>query len=310
MKGVLIIPKFYEANWASGYSQVRGGDAWFWYKVRDIFGFELRYADEVDVDSDTDIVFMFGVPYHNRPRVVPGLLDLNKNTKLAMWPGDVQCYGNKECLDGKLKVFEACDLIICDTFAYFKKMYPQFMSKYEFMPKWFAPYERYAKLKFNENPIMKCLVSGHCYSNPAVYPRRISIIEKGGNSVVWGQPGYIGDDYANLLHSYYCCATSCTIFGYVVGKCYEIPAVGSLLLVEENEDLRKTGFIPYVHYVPIDYHDANKKIKDCLENPHEYNHIRRQGMEYVRKNHTLKHRMIQLGEIFDRLLGGRYEDMQ
>jgi len=310
MKGLIILPTIYEKIWApketpSGpdYSQVEGSNAWFWHSIHDTFGFEMRYADEVDVDSDTDIVFMFGVPYHNRLKVPPGLLDLDKKIKLVMWPGDLQCYGNQECLDGKLKVFERCDLITSAIYEFFKAKYPQFLFKHEFVPRWYAPAERYLNLDFNESPKMKCLVSGHCYSNPRVYPRRVYMIEKGEGMVEWGPPGYMGDSYAKLLHSYFCCATSSSIYNYAVAKHYEIPAVGSLLLTNRTEDLDRVGFIPGKHYVPISTENCIEKIRHCLENPEEYTNIRKEGMKYVRENHSLKNRMERFGKIFNRLLG-------
>ncbi len=309
MKGLIILPTFHEKIWTPketsnglDFSNIQVHNSPFWYCVRDTFGFELRYSDEVDVDSDTDIVFMFGVPYHNRLKMPPGLLDLDKKIKLVMWPGDLQCYDNKECLEGKLKVFERCDSIISANYEFFNELYPQFISKFEFMPKWFAPQEYYEDFEFNENPKMKCLVSGHCYSNPRVYPRRVYMIENGEGLVEWGQPRYVGDAYAKLLHSYFCCATSSSIFNYVVAKHYEICATGSLLLTNETADLKKTGFIPNKHYVSITTENCIEKIRHCLENPEEYTNIRKEGMKYVRENHGMDNKMEQLGEIFNRLL--------
>ena len=128
------------------------------------------------------------------------------------------------------------------------------------------------------------------------------MIENGEGMVEWGQPGYVGDSYAKLLHSYFCCATSSSIFNYVVAKHYEICATGSLLLTNETADLKKTGFIPYEHYIPITKENCIEKIKHCLEHPEEYIDIRKEGMKYVRENHSLDNKMKQLGEIFDRLL--------
>jgi len=318
MKGIVIIPKIHEPGWAPketpnglDYSKVKGGYPWFWRAIHDTFDFEIRYADEVDVDSDTDIVFMFGVPYHSRPKVPPGLLDLDKKIKLVMWPGDLWCNGNKECLDGKLKVFERCDSIISANYESFKILYPQFVFKHEFIPKWYAPAERYLGFEFNENPRMKCFVSGLCYSNPSMYPRRVYMIENGRGMVEAGWPGhgdyteYLGDGYAKLLNSYFCCATSSSIHNYVVAKHYEICATGSLLLTNRIADLDKTGFIPDKHYVPITIENCIEKIRHCLENPEEYTNIRKEGMKYVRENHGLENKMKQLWEIFGRLLDRR-----
>lgn len=263
------------------------------------FGFELRYVDEVDVDSNTDIVFMFGVPYHNRPKLIPGLIDLNKSIKLVIWPGDIQCYNNNQCLQNKIKVFERCDLIISTVYEYFIKLYPQFMSKHRFMPKFFAPYKRYTQLLFNDKPKMKCLLSGSL--NPEVYPLR-SFIKDNCISVEYKPPIYVGDSYAKLLNSYFCCATSASTFNYMLAKHLEITAAGALLLADETKDLERAGFIPYKHYIPITKNNVDTKIKQCLKNPEEYNNIRKEGMEFVRKNHSINNRMVWLKKVFDELI--------
>ena len=145
MKGVIILPKYLKTLWSpkSGskgldFSAVLSNGAPFYYAVRDVFGFELKYADEIDVDSNIDILFMFGVPYHNRPKLIPGFLDLNKNIKLVMYTGDVQCYNNQECLKNKTIVYERCDVILSACYEYFAEIYPQFLSKFIFLSQFFS----------------------------------------------------------------------------------------------------------------------------------------------------------------------------
>jgi len=307
MKGVIILPKYLESLWtpkinADGldFSGILSAHAPFYYALRDFFKFELRYVDEVDVDSDTDIVFIFGVPYHNRPKLIPGILELNKNTKLVLYPGDLQCYGSKLCLKNKIKVFKKSDLIITPVYEYFVKTYPQFMSKYEFFPNFFSTHTRYIKLPFNDNPKMQCLLSGSL--NSKIYPLRSFIKKDNSGMVIYKPPKYLGDSYAELLHSYFCCVTSSSIFNYVIAKYFEIPATGSLLLANETEDLKRVGFIPNHHYVPITKDNVFKTIDLCIKNPNDYTHIRKNGMEFVRNNHSVLNRVERLGEIFDNLL--------
>lgn len=309
MKGVIILPKSFKKEWTPkstpnglDFSGMRNSNWPFWHSVRDTFNFEMRYVDEVDVDYDTDIVFMFAVPYHARPKMIPGLLCLDKKIKLVMWAGDVQCHGNTMCREGKLNAFKRCDLIMSTSYEFFKEKYPQFMSKHCLMPKYFGPHEYYSKLILNESPIMKCMVSGH--ANPKFYPLRAFLIRNGGGLVVSADPipGYTGQSYVNLLHSYFCCATSSSIYRYPLTKYYEIPATGSLLLADEPEDLKKVGFVPNKHYVPITKENALIKIRHCLENPADYIDIRKEGMRYVHENHSLKNRMQDLNKVFNALL--------
>jgi hypothetical protein len=304
MKGVIILPKYLSKFWipkssdyGDDFSAISSATAPLYYAMRDSFGFELRYADEVDVDSDTDIVFMFGVPYHNRINLLPGLIDLDKKIKLIMYTGDVQCYGNKKCLENKIKVYDRCDIILSQSYEYFAKIYPQFLFKYEFLPLFFSPHDRYMKFSFNDDPKMRCLLSGAV--NSKIYPLR-SFVKKQSNNIDCKRA--IGDKYAELLNSYFCCVTSCSIFNYVLAKHLEIPSTGSLLLTNETSDLKRAGFISNYHYVPVTKKNVIAKISYCLKKPNKYKHIRKQGMEFVRKNHSVVNRIEQLKRIFDGLM--------
>lgn len=305
MKGLIILPKFFEQRWKpkliSGsldFEGILNSNALLYYSISNHLDFDLIYADEVNVDSDVDVVFMFGVPYHNRPKLIPGLLDLNKKVKLVMWPGDLQCYDNKLCLENRIKVFERCDVILSPVYEYFEKNYPQFIYKHEFFPKFFASDERYTRLPFNNTPKMRCLLSGAV--NPHVYPLR-NVIRK--NDIVdYRSSKYVaGNAYAKLLNSYFCCAASSSIFNYAVAKYFEIPAAGSLLIANETNDLKRIGFVPHQHYVPITKANAIKTIKRCIENPNDYNDIRKKGMEYVRNNHSIVNRIERLKLLFKEL---------
>ena len=307
MKGVIILPKYLSKFWipkvtsnGNDFSGVMSVTAPLYYMMRDTFGFELRYADEVDVDADTDIVFMFGVPYHNRTSLPPGILNLDKKIKLVVFTGDVQCYGDKLCLDNRIKVYNRCDVILSQSYEYFEEMYPQFLSKFEFFPLFFSPHSRYTKLSFNDNPMVRCLLSGSL--NKDVYPLRSLIVNKHHADVDYKPPTYVGDNYAKLLHSYFCCVTSASIFNYVLAKYFEIIAAGSLLLASETKDSRRLGLIPHRHYVPITKDNVFTIVEQCLKSPNDYNDIRKEGMEFVRKNHSVINRVEQLSKIFVELI--------
>jgi hypothetical protein len=147
---------------------------------------------------------------------------------------------------------------------------------------------------------MKCLLSGSL--NPKVYPLRTFVKNNAGGMVVHKPPRYVGDDYARLLNSYFCGIATPSIFNYALGKYYEIPAAGSLLLACEIADYGKAGFIPNQHYIPITKSNVISIIKRCLKNPEEYEHIRKRGMKFVRKNHSVTNRMDILKAMFGRLM--------
>ncbi len=303
MKGVVILPKYLESLWTPksetkglNFNSVLSSSAPFYYAMRDTFGFELRYADEVNVDSNTDVVIMFGMPYHNRPKIVPGFFDLNKNIKLIMCPGDLQSYDNKLCFENRIRVFERCDLIIIHAYEYFKKEFPQFLSRSEFMSNYFSPHDRYIQLSFNDNPKMKCLLTGAL--NKRIYPLR-NFVKKKPN-VEYKKA--VGNDYAKLLNSYYCCIASTSIFKYALTKHFEIPASGSLLLTNEAEDLKRGGFISGKHYIAVTKKNVIKTIAHCLKNPKEYNHIRKRGMEFVHRNHSVINRIERLKTLIEEII--------
>ena len=307
MKGVVILPKYLSNHWppkqGSDFSSVSSVTASLFYGLQDSLGFDLRYADEVSVSSTTDVVIMFGVPYHNRPNMIPGLLDLDSSIKLVMYPGDIQSYGNPICIENRLKVFSRSDLIISGSYEYFAEMYPQFLYKYKFLPLFFGPQERYVKLPFNYAPKMSCLLSGSI--NPSVYPLRSMLVKSRLAGLDYRSSTYAqGDAYAKLLNSYFCCVATPSIFNYAVAKYFEIPAAGSLLLAPAVGDLKLAGFIANKHYIPVTKEDVIEKISHCLKSPEEYDCIRRGGMNFVREKHSVISRVNQvkilLEEMFDR----------
>ena len=311
MKGVIILPQYLSKCWvpkqSGDFSTISTVTGFLFYSIKEYFGFDIKFADEVDVPLNTDIVMLFGVPYHNRPNLIPGLLDLDKNIKLVIYPGDIQCYDNPVCLENKLKVFNRADLIVSGSYEYFAKLYPQFLYKYEFLPLFFSPHNRYVDLSFNATPIMKCLVSGSM--NPEVYPLRVSIKNSGAIDVEYRPATFaLGDDYAKLLNYYFCCIATSSIFNYAVAKYFEIPAAGSLLLANDISDLRRAGFVANKHYVPITKTNVLDKIKCCLKNPFEYENIRKEGMKFVRENHSVNNRVKTIEKMFKKLLfKGEYD---
>jgi len=308
MKGVIIIPKYLEKLWTpkkndSNFNSIVSENVHLYYEIKKAFGFELRFADEVDVDKDTDVVCVFSVPYHNRPKLIPGILELDKSIKLFLFPGDVQCYNDSsglECYRNKLKVFNRSDKIFSFSNEYFMEMYPEFVDKYIILPKSFAPIDRFKQFELNESPINKCLLSGSTHAT--VYPIRTSIIKKKHFLIDYRNVIYTGDKYARLLHSYFCCITCASIYKYALAKSFEIPATGSLLITEETKDLTALGFIPDIHYIPFTSSNVFNVVTECIKNHKDYTEIRKTGMNFVRKNHSINNRIELLKNIFGEII--------
>ena len=266
------------------------------HEIRDKLGFKLQFSDRIDVSSDIDELFLFGMPYHNRPELIPGFLDLNKNVKLILHTGDINCHNNKVCLSNKLKVFKRCDVILSPSYEYFLSNYPQFADKYVYLPASFDTHTQYTQLPFNNTPIMKCLLTG---TISWAYPIRSFISENKIKNIkrIEKLDGYVGYKYAKLLNSYFCCVTSSGVSRVALSKFFEIPATGSLLLTDTIDDMDRLGFIPDQHYVSITKKNVFSKIQHCLSHPDQYEYIRREGMKFIIKNHSVINRIEQLKEV-------------
>lgn len=298
MKGLVVIPTFY---------QTRHTDFWkvLLEMIRDRFGFELRYTDELgEVPKDLDVIIPFSIPQHSRVGYMPELLSVPKSIKIIALMRDVQCYSD-ECWDWNRKMFDRFDVILNPTDEAFRRWYPEYYEKTVFLPQYFTTHERYANLPYNNFPKMKCLLIGAI--NPKIYPLR-HYIRKNGNPtkidfITTGQgkrQGYIKDEYAKLLNSYFCCVASSSIFDYAIMKSTEITAAGALLLVNEVEDMKKMGYIPGKHYVSITQKNSLKKIYDCLEHPEKYEGIRKAGRTFTLENHSVLNRFEQVRKILER----------
>ena len=233
------------------------------------------------------------------------LNSINKKTKLISYIIDLHSHKKGRRFEALLK---RSDLILSMANAKFKKGWPQFINKFIFWPAFFSPDERFTKFDFNEKPIMKCLFSGLVKK---VYPMRQMILKEvtgRAKKLIYNlpHPGTFGankkgaitrDAFAKMLHSYFCGITSTTLFECVIWKSVEIPAVGSLLLMNQVEDLDTMGFIPFKHYIPITYKNITKRIAECLNMPEKYRKIRLNGMDLVRSRHGFNNRINQLEQL-------------
>jgi hypothetical protein len=268
---------------------------------------QILYANEFpDLSEDIDTLFLFLHPtahyvIHN---FASGLEKYKKPIRVIPYLVDLCAAHNKS--PSLFSILDRSDVIFTAYDESFRKYCPGYIDKMVLSPHFFAPYERYASLPFNENPKMKCLLSGNLDSR--FYPLR-DFLSKNTGSIIdilkWPEqrlqsdPTYVLNDiYAKKINEYFCAiATTTEPMHYLVMKYFEIPAAGTLLLANETEDLKKVGFRPHEHFVPITQDNAISQIADCLSNPDKYQKIRKQGMEFVRSNHSIKNRIKLIKEI-------------
>lgn len=289
--------------------------------IRVRLGFKLCFAsyDGMDVPSDADIVLAYswdvdGATINSMNRLSQWKMSGGKG--LICWFGDIPRAGRgiyAEPFDALLK---ASDAIIGTWNSYFKKRWPQYVSKHIFFPSFVAPYERFANLQFNNDPIKKCLLIGQVKVTYPIrtYVRNAVALHEALRPFIDIQrhprfPKQFGtlegfaknDGYAKRINEYLCCVTDGGIHGLVVAKHLELPATGSLLLAEKTPDLTTAGFIPNVHYIPVTKSNVIEVIKQVVMAPESVTEIRKSGRAFVLENHGANNRVLQLKEILGRL---------
>lgn len=291
MRDIIVVHKGYERRtWFEN----------FYKQLCDKFGFELRYTDYANIPSDARIVVAFAVPHWHWPNLmVDELSKLDPNIYLIGWMADIHCglvEINHKCREEMITMFDRYDLILSAHDTRMKSMYVDYLDKYVYLPWAFASHERYMKFELNKKPEMQCLMVGAHGS--AVYPLRSKIhgYAQKHKIIKSVRGGIAEDEYASVLHRYFCGIADTGHNEVIQPKYFEIPAVGSLLLGRRTNLVDDLGLIPYKHYVPFTGDDVFDKANDIISNPSKYEDIRIAGMEYVRKNHSVNNRM---GIVFD-----------
>jgi len=288
----------------------------FFDMVADEFGFNIASMDTYKsikrITEGMDLVFGFAWEQRYR-KAMEAAITLDKNIKFILYMHDVH-WAYELRREGTTKLLQRADLILVPYYGYFKRMWPQFVEKTIFFPHFFASHDRYCKLEYNKTPKMKCLLTGNIKSDR--YPIRWAVKEAVLNDKemknlvdILRHPRHIKtqhwtreeggerEKYAKTMNEYFCVVTDSSTWDLLLTKYFEIPATGALLLADKPDDGREAGLIPWKHYVPITKEQVVSQIKDCLKNPEKYEEIRREGMEFVRANHSVNNRFNQIKKI-------------
>jgi len=195
-------------------------------------------------------------------------------------------------------IFQRADLILCPYREVFDYLYPEFINKRIFFPK-FVNKERYLRVGFNNNPKNKFLLIG-CPAKE-FYPLRykfanckhyaIDIMPHPGyycDNIIDNKVYYIGDDYAKKLNEYFSIIITHSKEKYLLTKYFEAAASGALLFGEDLIDARNIGFNSGENCILFDKKDNNvlTKISKMHFNWKYYTQIRQQGQSMVLSNHT------------------------
>lgn len=96
------------------------------------------------------------------------------------------------------------------------------------------------------------------------------------------------------MNKYLACITCGSNVNYLIAKIFEIPASGSLLLLNEEMThiVQKVGYEPYVHYIPYTFETFESVISFVLDtrNKSTIDKIRTNAQNLVLHRHSSSHR--------------------
>lgn len=177
-----------------------------------------------------------------------------------------------------------------------------YLNFYDIQPNKIIKYPVYVDddffIEFNKEPVNKILLSG---SKTKDYPARKklnNIAEYNKNIEVLTNLIFVGYNYIKYLNKFICCFTCCAnkSLPYIVGKFFEIPSTGSLLLAYDEfvkDELNNLGFIDGENYISCTLNNMEEKINYILnpDNIDKINYIRKNGYEFVWKYHKQSDRL-------------------
>jgi hypothetical protein len=211
--------------------------------------------------------------------------------------------------------FELCDVIFAAYANVFSDFYPEVARRKRvvWVPHSASPLFR---LAFNDRAENAIFLSGAINN---VYPLRQQMkalcSKLAGSIVCHPHPGYhcgydyehdprVGKGYAQKINSYRAGFTDALVYKYLVGKHFEIPSCGALLLAERavGDGLRELGFVEDVHYISVSSEDMEEKIEYVLNerNHPELDRIRRKGQALVWERHTTSERAKLINDVCTR----------
>jgi len=190
------------------------------------------------------------------------------------------------------------------------QMYPNINTKPSFHIPYSAVNNFYSDIRYNNNPLMKILVSG-AISN--VYPLRTFIKTDARFKKyidILEHPSYknlshsiVNKKYYEKLNTYICCFTDASSYKYILLKVFEICSVGSLLLTDDiiTDELKSLGFYDSVNCILCNKNNIEDKIKWILnaDNRDKIDEIRNNGMILVRDMHTTKKRASDMNSLIN-----------
>lgn len=193
----------------------------------------------------------------------------------------------------------------------FLETYPEFEHKMEWFPHFVnTDLCRDYRLEKNIDLLMMGAVNDY-------YPLRQQILNSykdNDNFVYHNHPGYrnfsekeesksfIGQTFSKEVNRAKLFFTCPSVLYYPVIKYFEVLACRTLLLAPTFNELEDLGFIPGIHFVPIDESNFKKQATYFLENEGERQQIIDQGYNFIHRKHSVKQRTEQLVSRIEKII--------
>jgi len=160
----------------------------------------------------------------------------------------------------------------------------------------FPAFVKNEHFEINYKPTMKVLLSGSITKH---YPMRkyLKSLNLPNIHLMDSKIRLPLEEYKKFISQFVCSFTCCLNKNtpYIIGKFFEIPITGSLLLAYDEyvkEPLKKLGFIDGINYIGCNKKNILEKINwICdVKNLDEINKIREKGKELILNNHSIENR--------------------
>lgn len=223
------------------------------------------------------------------------------------------------------------DIIFSATKNPFLKVFPQFSEKFCWLP-WSINPDVMKDWKMKKD--ISCLLMGLVYidkKNKGKFKLPRNIPPKGRYlfrdkvfEIMKDEPGFqfhphpghragssaklmVNENYAKELNRskiFYTCGSRHENGGIPVLKFFEAPACRTLLLAEDNEDIKELGFVDGENFVSCTVDNIAEKTKYYLENDEERERITENGYKFVHQHHTNNHRAKKMIDVINKLIAG------
>jgi spore maturation protein CgeB len=269
----------------------RQHDVIFWgigYKNYDL---RLSISDVIEKNPGIDFILTH---FEHRTKFFWGLENIQNIPKVHICGGDY----DEKTYEGWNSHFERIKYDM--VFGRYTRMIKDLRKngvkgKIYYLP-WSVDTNKHYKQNIKKNIDVAAIFQAHRRIHPERLKLKKLIKKMGMNSFV-GTAWF--EDYVQKINESKIFVSANVKFPRLSGKYYEVLACGTFFLTTRPEDLERLGFKNGEHLVLYkdDFSDLKDKIDYFLEHEDEREEIAKNGMDFVRKNHSSEVRVRELMEM-------------